>query len=216
MKIEGVIFDLDGTLLHTIDDLGDAANALFKRYGYPVRTTEEFLGWIGYGAVRFIQEAIGNDVSPVKLKGYVEEFKTIYGENLHNRSRIYEGVPGMLDELGRAGVKIAILSNKPHNLTVKVADHYLSGWPFMHVFGQRDEVPKKPDPAAAFEIAELMGIEPAKFLFVGDSMNDLNTATAAGMVPVGVSWGYGLNGGSGEQHQARIINAPAEILDFIV
>ena len=216
MKIEGVIFDLDGTLIHTIDDLGDAANTLFKRYGHPLRTTEEFLGWIGNGAVRFIQEAVGKDVSPGKLKRYVEEFKTIYGENLHSRSRIYKGVPGMLDRLVKKDIKISILSNKPHHLTQKVVEHYLSQWPFEPVFGQRDAVPKKPDPAAVFEIAGLMGLEPRNLLFIGDSMNDLKTATAAGMVPVGVSWGYGLKRIKGSYVGARIIDAPGEIPDLIV
>ena len=130
---------------------------------------------------------------------YVSEFKEIYGNNLHDKSKIYDGIPELLDELMARRIKLSILSNKPHPLTQKVCDFYLSDWPFNPVFGQREDVPRKPDPAAAFEIAEMMKIEPGRILFVGDSDNDISDRQAAGMIPVGVSWGYG-----------RLMNEPVE------
>ena len=126
------------------------------------------------------------------MKNYVSEFKEIYRENLHNKSKIYQGVPELLDELTHRGIKLAILSNKPHHLTESVVSYYLPKWDFNPVFGQRAHVPRKPDPAGAIEIAYLMGIETDRILFVGDSVGDLKTSKTAGMVPVGVSWGYGL------------------------
>jgi len=192
MDIEGIIFDLDGTLVDTIEDIGDATNTLLKIHGYPQYTTEEFISWIGNGAAKFIENAMGEKVEADQLKNYVSEFKEIYRENLHNKSKLYPGISELLDKLTSQGLKLAILSNKPHHLTEAVVSFYLSGWDFNPVFGQRVHVPRKPDPAGAIEIAYLMGIETDRILFVGDSVGDLKTSRAAGMVPVGVSWGYGL------------------------
>jgi phosphoglycolate phosphatase len=183
---------LDGTLVHTIEDIGDAANTLLKIHGYPQYTPEHYIRWIGNGAAKFIEKAIGEQVDPVQLKNYVSEFKEIYAVNLHNKSRLYEGIPQLLDELSGKGVKLAILSNKPHHLTEAVVNYYLSAWDFKPVFGQRVHIPRKPDPAGALEIADMLAIPVNRFLFVGDSLGDLKTSSAAGMMPVGVSWGYGL------------------------
>jgi len=214
MTIKGIIFDLDGTLVDTIKDIGDATNTLLKIHGYSQYTTEDFIRWIGNGAAKFIEEAMGEEVDPVQLKNYVSEFKEIYRVNLHNKSKLYEGISELLDELTQRGIKLAILSNKPHHLTEAVVSFYLSKWDFKPVFGQRIDVPRKPDPAGAIEIAYLMGIETNRILFVGDSVGDLKTSVAAGMVPVGVSWGYGLkqpyrvNGNT-------IIHHPQELISLI-
>lgn len=214
MNIQGIIFDLDGTLVHTIEDIGDAANTLLKIHGYPQYTVEDYTRWIGNGAARFIERAMGEEVDPVQLKNYVSEFKEIYGQNLHNKSHLYEGIPQLLDELSSKGVKLAILSNKPHHLTEAVVSYYLSAWDFKPVFGQRVHIPRKPDPTAAFEIAEQMRIPVNRFLFVGDSKGDLLTSKAAGMMPVGVSWGYGLSENvrlNGE----TLIHRPDEIMSLL-
>lgn len=214
MNIEGVIFDLDGTLVHTIEDLGDAANILFKRHGYPECTTSDFIQWIGSGAKKFIEQGIGSVIDKKELKDYVREFKEIYGSMLTDKSYLYEGVPEMLNELAKRNIKIAILSNKPHQLTLGVAENLLSEWNFEPIFGQRDEVPRKPDPAAAFEIAEILDISPNRLLFIGDSEGDIKTGKAAGMTPVGVSWGYGKMNVSG-QNRTTIINHPKDILKLL-
>jgi phosphoglycolate phosphatase len=215
MKIEGVIFDLDGTLVHTIEDIAGAANMMFARNGLPEHDLEYYLKWIGNGAVKFIENAYGETISERQLMAYVKEFKEIYAGNLHNRSRVYSGVPPLLDELVGRGTRISVLSNKPHLLTRRVCDFYLSGWPFDPVFGQRDEVPRKPDPAAAFEIAGQWGISPRQILFVGDSENDILTAQAAGMVPLGVSWGYGRLAREHVQEMGELINDPSQVLDYL-
>jgi phosphoglycolate phosphatase len=215
MKIEGIIFDLDGTLLDTIDDIGDSTNILMRRYGFDPYTREDFIEWIGNGALRFIQNAVGDKVSEERLKLFVNEFMEIYEDNLHVKSQLYAGVAGVLDKLVKKGVKISVLSNKPHHLTKKVVDHYLSAWPFDPVFGQREKVPRKPDPAAAFEMAGMMKLKPGNILFVGDSRGDLQTAIAAGMLPVGVSWGYGQITSEDHKNQGQIINRPEEVLEFL-
>ena len=215
MKIEGVIFDLDGTLIHTIEDIAGAANMLFAKHGLPEHDIEYYLKWIGNGAVKFIERAYGRPVSEKQLRAYVSEFKEIHAENLHNKSRVYESVPEMLDELVDRGLKISVLSNKPHLLTREVCDFYLNQWPFDPVLGQREEVRRKPDPAAAFEIAEGWGIAPEKILFVGDSDNDILTAQAAGMMPLGVSWGYGRLLNNPIEGMGTLAEKPEEILKFV-
>ncbi len=215
MNIEGVIFDLDGTLVHTIEDIAGAANIMFARHGLPEHDLEYYLNWIGSGAVKFIERAYGEPISREQLRSYVNEFKEVYAANLHNKSRVYSGVPEVLDALVNRGIKIAILSNKPHLLTKEVCEFYLSGWPMDPVFGQREEVPRKPDPAAAFEIAEGWEMEPEKILFVGDSENDILTAHAAGMVPLGVTWGYGKLDSHALEGMGELIDTPAQILDFV-
>jgi phosphoglycolate phosphatase len=214
MRIEGIIFDLDGTLVNTIEDIGDATNTLLKIHGYPQYTTEEFISWIGNGAAKFIENAMGEKVEPVQLKNYVSEFKEIYRENLHNKSKLYPGVSELLNELTGRGVKLAILSNKPHHLTEAVVDYYLSNWEFKPVFGQRVHVPRKPDPAGAIEIAYMMGMDTNRILFVGDSVGDLKTSIAAGMIPVGVSWGYGLSE-STQVNGESMIHHPHELLTLL-
>ena len=215
MKIEGVIFDLDGTLVHTIEDIAGAANTLFSRYGLPEHGVDYYLKWIGNGAVKFIECAHPDSLEREQLMAYVAEFKEIYAGNLHDRSRVYEGVSEMLDELVNRGVKIAVLSNKPHLLTRQVCDFYLSGWPFEPVFGQREEVLRKPDPAAAFEIAEGWGLAPEKILFVGDSDNDILTAQRAGMVSLGVSWGYGRLLNEPVEGMGTLASKPSEIINHL-
>jgi phosphoglycolate phosphatase len=215
MKIEGIIFDLDGTLVHTIEDIAGAANLMFANRGLPEHDLEYYLKWIGNGAVKFIEMAYGEAVTEEQLMQFVKEFKEIYAVKLHDKSRVFRGVPNMLDVLVRRKIKLSILSNKPHLMTKKVCDFYLSAWPFDPVLGQRDEVPRKPDPAAAIEIAGQWGIMPEKILFVGDSENDILTAQAAGMRPLGVSWGYGRLVSEPVQGMGELIGDPSQILDYI-
>jgi phosphoglycolate phosphatase len=215
MQIEGVIFDLDGTLVHTIEDIAGAANVLFARHGLPEHDIEYYLKWIGNGAVKFIERAHGKPVSEEQLRAYVSEFKEVYADNLHDRSRVYTGIPEVLDGLVRRGIKISVLSNKPHLLTLEVCEYYLSRWPFDPVLGQREEVHRKPDPAAAFEIAEHMRVAPEKILFVGDSDNDILTAQAAGMIPLGVSWGYGRLVNNPIEGMGILAEKPSEILNML-
>lgn len=210
--IKGMIFDLDGTLIHTIEDIAWAANEMFTRNHLPHHPLSHYLEWIGSGAVKLIERALQSEVERDALMEYVAEFKQIYGENLNVRSRVYDGIPAVLDELVEKGISMAVLSNKPHALTLRVAGHYLSDWPFAAVFGQREEVPRKPDPAAALEIAGIMGLGPAEILFVGDSVNDILTSKAAGMAPLGVTWGYGQPAEKPGNGPVPLVNRPREIL----
>ncbi len=214
-NIKGVIFDLDGTLVHTIEDIAFAANEMFRRNGLQGHDVSYYLKWIGSGVVKFIERALRTEVEEEQLAGYVREFKEIYEENLHEKSRVYDGVPEVLDEMVSLGIRISILSNKPHHLTMKVAEFYLSDWPFHPVFGQRSEVPRKPDPAAAMEIAQWMDLDPSQMLLVGDSDNDILTARAAGMIPQGVTWGYGRLKQMPVEESGILLDHPSELISIL-
>ncbi|HKK61588.1 MAG TPA: HAD family hydrolase [Bacteroidales bacterium] len=212
--MKAVIFDLDGTLVDTIDDIVDAGNVMFRRNGYAEHSREEFVRWIGNGAAKLIERGIGKKVDEDQLKAYVNEFKEVYKTNYAIKSLVFEGIPEVLSHLERKGVRISVLSNKPHALTVKVTESYLSNWHIYPVFGQRTDVPIKPDPSAALEITEKLGVKPEEAMLVGDSAGDINTALAAGMQPIGVSWGYGdVNNVSDQKYP--IIHNPIDLINLL-
>ena len=215
MKAEALIFDLDGTLLHTIEDIGGAANRLLEKHGLPTHGTSDYLRWVGNGAAKFIERALPGAVERRRLLEYVAEFKEIYSAHLHEKSHVYDGIDKMLDNLEERGIPFSILSNKPHLLTRKVVSHYFPDRPFAEVYGQREEVPRKPHPAAAFQLARLMNVDTGKVLFVGDSNTDILTAQAACMPVVAVSWGYGRLLTEGVEGDYPLVDDPARILDYV-
>lgn len=214
MKPRGIIFDLDGTLVDSIEDLGDAANALFRNHGYPEHKTGEFIQWIGNGARKFIEQGIGSVIDQEQINDYVSEFKELYKKNLSIKTKLYPGIKELLDELVRRGIRMSLLSNKPHQLTLEVAEHYLSDWPFEMIIGQKEEKPRKPDPTVPLEMAVKMKMQPVDLLFIGDSAGDIITAEAAGMIPVWVAWGYG-SPEPGLKNLSININEPDEILSLL-
>lgn len=120
----------------------------------------------------------------------VARMRVVYGARYQTKTRPYAGIPELLDGLVAKGLRLAVLSNKPHDLTVALVGRLFERWPFAPVFGERAGVPRKPDPAAAVEAAGLLGVAPASILYLGDTPIDMATARAAGMKPVGVSWGF--------------------------
>lgn len=214
MSIKGIIFDLDGTLVDSIEDLANAANILFENHGYQKHEKADFIKWIGNGAAKFIQSAIGSVIDADDLQEYVSEFKEIYLNYLIVKSRLYDGIPVLLDELSQRNLLLSILSNKPDLHTKKIAAHLLKSWSFFSIDGQKDNVPRKPDPSSSLAIAKNMGIEPGDILFIGDSAGDVRTALEAGMLPVWVSWGYGMPD-TVEKSRSIVIHKPEEIIGLI-
>jgi phosphoglycolate phosphatase len=191
MRLRAAIFDLDGTLLDTIEDLTDAMNAALTGLGLPPRTADECRNLVGDGLATFIRRALpeglrGNEAAAARLDGLM---RTEYKARQAVKTRPYPGVDALLAGLVERGVPHAILSNKPHGSTVAVVERYFPGHPFQVVFGARDGVPVKPDPAGALEIASLLAHPPAEILYLGDTNTDMKTAGAAGMFAVGALWG---------------------------
>ena len=135
-----------------------------------------------------------------------------YGNRWGDMTLPYEGIPQLLDALSEKNIKLAILSNKNHQITLKVAGKYLNRWNFEAIFGERPDVPRKPDPASAFEIIDILKISPEEIIYLGDSGSDMETALGAGMFPVGALWGF-RNADELFEHGAElVIQTPIELL----
>ena len=216
MTYKAVLFDLDGTLLDTIEDIGDAVNRVLEQNGFPAHNLDTYSRFVGDGAANLISRALPEDKRiDTIIRPCLDAFLEDYGKNWNVKTRPYEGIPELLDTLTSRGLKMAVLSNKPHRHTKKCMDGFLFDWSFDVVFGQRDDVPRKPDPAGALEIAEQLHISPADFLYLGDTETDLKTSIAAGMFPVGVLWGFRSAEELKESGAKVLIKSPLEALDLL-
>jgi phosphoglycolate phosphatase len=191
-KRSAVIFDLDGTLLDTIEDLTDSMNAGLSGMGLPVRSVAECRAFVGEGIDAFVRRAlpaeIGDDPdTAARLKA---AFRAEYRLRSVSKTRPYDGIPALLEELTRRGTRMAVLSNKPHDSTGIVVRHYFGSWALHPVLGARDGVPVKPDPAGALEIAGEWRLSPAEIAYLGDTKTDMRTAAGAGMFACGALWGF--------------------------
>ncbi|MDR0511394.1 MAG: HAD family hydrolase [Rikenellaceae bacterium] len=186
-----VIFDLDGTLVDTIADLAVSVNHALAQCGYPCHSVEEYKYLVGSGVDRLIERAMPpSERCAENVRLVKAAFLPHYDRHNTDRSRPYEGIVQLLGGLQARGVMMAVASNKYHAATEKIIGHFFPTTDFVAVFGQREGVPAKPDPAVVLEIMDLAGVSPAQTLYVGDSGVDMATAAAAGVDPVGVTWGF--------------------------
>lgn len=216
MNYDSVIFDLDGTLLNTLEDLSDATNTVLTQFGFPVHPTQAFRKMVGRGLRVLVTEALPEANRATETVEQVQEALDGYlRDHPVTKTRPYPGIPELLSFLESAGVPMAILTNKPDALTQLVVAQLLGKWRFTGVHGQRDNVPRKPDPTVALALSGEMGGVPERTLFVGDSDVDMETARAAHMIAVGAEWGFR---GADELRAAgaeRLISGPLELLDVL-
>lgn len=191
MSYEAVIFDLDGTLLDSIEDLADSMNNVLESQGLPTYDIEKYKYFVGDGMYNLVVRTLPPEK---REKSFIDDCLAKMQEEYSNRwskkTRPYPGVPQLLDKLCSLGFKMAVLSNKPHNFTETIVEKLLEPWSFDRVLGERRGIPKKPDPTGALEIADNFKLPPGKFLYLGDTNTDMKTAKAAGMYAVGVLWGF--------------------------
>ena len=217
MPAQAVLFDLDGTLLDTLSDIASAANAALALEALPTHPDAAYRQFIGDGVDMLFRRAFPPDQDPdaARIDRCVHHFHATYATSWNVASEPYPGITDLLDALTNLGLPLAILSNKPDEFTKLCAAHYLGDWSWRAILGQREGVPRKPDPTAALTIADHLGVAPADFVYVGDSSVDMRTAHAAGMLAVGVSWGFR----SVEELQATgaqaILNHPLELLPLL-
>jgi len=191
MTLKAVIFDLDGTLLDTLDDLADAMNAVLELRDYPTHPVDDYRYFVGDGMVMLVRRALPVEWCGEKqVNECVEAFRDEYARRWDNKTRPYDGVADMLDELTGRGVPLAVLSNKPHDFTKLCVSKLLGRWRFAAVQGVTDEVPPKPDGRGAALVADTLGVAPPAVLYLGDTGTDMKTAVAAGMYAVGATWGF--------------------------
>ena len=184
------IFDLDGTLMDTIEDLNFAMNEMLREMKYPEITREQVRAYIGNGAREFVRLSVAHSTSDeATVDECLRIYRRIYDRESTKRSKVFAGILPALDDLKSKGVRLAVLSNKPDFATNAVISEYF-GNRFEVVMGQREGIPVKPDPAGVRLVLESLGALPEETVFIGDGETDFLTAKAAGLSHIAVLWGY--------------------------
>lgn len=216
MDVRGVLFDLDGTLVDTIADIGDAMNRVLSAFGYPTHPTSLYYGMVGWGVRELVRRALPedarkNDVVQRCHEAMVRE----YTNHPVVRSQVYPQVPELLEGLRRMGIPSAVLSNKVDSITQIVVSTLLNDHDFAMVQGAREDRPRKPDPTVALEMAQSLRAAPDTVLYLGDSGVDMETARRAGMVAVGALWGFRDETELRESGAVSVAHRPLDVLSVI-
>jgi len=213
---EAVLFDLDGTLLDTLDDLADSMNFALGCMGFPSHDREAYRYFVGDGVVEMARRALPPECRDDGVTSRcIALFRHEYSRRWNAHTRPYEGVPELLDGLTGRGMAMAVLSNKPHDFTELCVRELLGRWRFAAVIGVSETIPPKPDPAGSLTVARALGLEPGRFLYVGDTGTDMRTATAAGMFPVGALWGFRTADELLANGARILLESPPEVLDLL-
>ncbi len=212
-----VIFDLDGTLLNTIADLGNAANHALERAGLPLHSITAYPRFVGNGVRRLIERVLPEGLrTPEKVDELLAYFKEYYDSHLHVDTVPYPGIPELLTELTRRDIKVAVASNKYQSAVDRLIGHFFPDIPWAAVEGQKEGFPTKPDPSIVFEILSLVPTPKSEVLYVGDSGVDMETARRACVDSVGVTWGFRPLEELLANHADQIAGTPNQILRLAI
>lgn len=215
MAITSVIFDLDGTLLNTLDDLANAVNFTLEKFGYPTHEIEKYKKFVGNGMKNLINRAVPEEVKNTEIeKDVLSAFMERYSAHSTDLTRPYDGVEELIDALKIRGIKIGMVTNKAHNAAIEIMDKYFSG-KFDYVLGQSEKFPLKPNPESAIFVCKTIGSTPEESIFMGDSGVDMETGKNGGFFPVGVLWGFREKDELLSCGAKAIISRPSELLDVI-
>lgn len=191
MNYKGVIFDLDGTLVDSIEDLADSMNIVLLRNNFPVHDLQSYKNFIGNGIRNLVSKALPEAARDEALiERCFHSMIKVYSGNCINKTKPYDGITGLLDELVSRNMKLAVFSNKADELTKRIVLTLLPEYNFEAITGLTNEAHKKPDPSGALQISRKFAISPEEIIYVGDTGVDMETAKNAGMLPVGVLWGF--------------------------
>ena len=215
MNFKGVIFDLDGTLVDSLEDLADSMNTVLLNYGYPIHDLDSYRYFIGNGIRNLVRSALPEsdreEASIAKCLGLMVK---VYNENCTRKTKPYEGIPDLLETLLNRGLKLGVFSNKADAMTKKIVSELFPGY-FCIAIGLTDERFKKPDPSGAIRISEEFGLKPEEIVYIGDTGTDMQTAVNAGMKGAGALWGFRtreelLAGGAG-----NLLSHPLDLLALL-
>jgi phosphoglycolate phosphatase len=216
VMIRAVVFDLDGTLLNTLDDLADSANFSLSIRGHPVHEPEKYKIFVGDGVGNLMERILPEDKrAPEELAQLMDIFVERYAAHLLDKTRPYDGITELLRELEARKIKMAVVSNKPDPATKHVILHSFGADVFDVVAGSSAGFPLKPDPALTSHVLSLMGVSASEAIFAGDTMMDMQTAKRAGCVAVGVTWGFRTRNELHQNGADHIIDVPGELLKLL-
>lgn len=211
-----VIFDLDGTLLNTIDDLGEAANYALETVGFPTHAIASYPYFVGNGVTKLLERVLPedarNDTNVSTLRKYFMEYYEVHNAD---NTKPYPGINELLSSLQEEGIKLAVASNKYDSAVKKLITHYFPEIEWAAIEGQKEGVPVKPDPSIVFEILSKCPTPKSDVLYIGDSGVDIETARRACVTSCGVTWGFRPITELIANHAEHIVNQPHEIIDII-
>lgn len=211
------IFDLDGTLLNTIKDLGEAANYALDRNGFHTHSIASYPYFVGNGVRRLIERVLPEDArkKPAVIDSMLKDFKEYYNDNNTKLTKPYDGINELLQQLQEMGVKLAVASNKYQLATDKIINHFFPDIEWIAIEGQKEDIPIKPDPSIIFMILATAKIAKQDTIYIGDSGLDMEAARRACIDSVGVTWGFRPVKELKEYHANIIINKPQDIIPII-
>ena len=216
MIYKAVIFDLDGTLLDTIADLGDSVNAVLKKYGFPEHDYKIYKRFVGKGVKNLMIESLPfKEIDENELNKYLTDMKDEYSKRCFNKTKPYPGITDLLDYLNNKKLNISVYSNKNDDFTKSMIKNYFPDIKFDFIIGARESKPLKPDPSIPLEISEKLGFKTEEFLYLGDSEIDMKTAKNAGMFPVAVLWGFRNKKELLENGAKLLLENPHDLIDFL-
>ena len=216
MPKRAAMFDLDGTLLDTLADLGDSMNITLAAFGFPTHEYPFYRKAVGDGAPQLVTRSLPPEArTPETIRTALVRMRAEYERRWTLKTGPYDGILSLLADLHRRGTVITVLSNKPDAKTRDCVAHFFPGIPFAVVRGARDGVPLKPDPAAALAIVRQLDIPAGEWLYVGDTDTDMQTAVSAGLFAVGAAWGFRDRDELLAHGAQTVIDAPAELLPLL-
>lgn len=213
-RFHAALFDLDGTLLNTLEDLAASVNAALSQFGYPPRSADEVRRFLGNGAVMLIEQATPHDATARERAAVLEAFQDHYAVNMRVKTRPYDGILATLDGFLQRGLRLAVVSNKFHAAVGPLVADYFGGRITVAI-GEGDGVPKKPDPTGALRALERLGCVSAQALYVGDSDVDIQTARNAGVFAVGCAWGFRDRSVLERAGADYIVDSPSQLLTLL-
>ncbi|QOG02796.1 HAD family hydrolase [Flavobacterium sp. MDT1-60] len=215
MKYKGIIFDLDGTLVNSLEDISDAMNTVLTDLNYPTHTYEAYQYFIGSGLRNLVSKALpASNNSENEIEVCFQNMITEYRKICTLKTKPYAGIVELLDDLVSRDIKLAVFSNKADELTKKIASEIFPDY-FNTAVGLSTEALKKPNPFEAIEISKNWNLKTEEIIFIGDSDIDMLTATNANMFPLGVSWGYRTEEELIASGAKLVINNPADLIEIL-
>ncbi|HWQ30745.1 MAG TPA: HAD-IA family hydrolase [Negativicutes bacterium] len=213
-NIKAIIFDLDGTLLNTLDDLADSVNYALRQFGFPERSLEEVRIFVGNGVRNLMKRAVPGGFDNPRFEDCLNAFREYYSKHLNSRTKPYEGIIDLLSELDRGKYKMAIVSNKFDSAVKELTREFFSAY-IPVAIGESGGVRKKPEPDCVFEALKELGTEASCAVYVGDSEVDVETARNAGLLCIGVTWGFRSRELLTEKGAEYIIDTPMELMKLL-
>ena len=214
MRKKAIIFDLDGTLLDTLEDIAISANYVLSKYQKEPIEVEEYRYHVGNGVLKLMQNILPQE-SEESIKNALSIFEKHYATQYDKNTKLYDGIAKLLTFLQKRGFKMAILSNKPDSFTKLCALKYLKNWKFEAIYGIREGVKRKPDPAGALEIMKELDVEPSECLYMGDTKTDMITAKKSNIDSIGVLWGFRDRDELEQNGATYTASSPAEAIKLI-